>query len=104
MRDLTFPVTVDSFAAWQAANMERELTDNERSAIAAWVPLFNDAYQDGIAHDTGAVKHTLNLLDEQIGQCVGRRFVCRFLEGCKLWVVYAWERGTEQNKDKPPAW
>ena len=79
----SFPVSAGDFLAYQEELAGRELTDGVRETIAAWVPIINDAYTNGLSADT------LSELDSFIMRHPADSPVARFLEKAKLWMEYA---------------
>lgn len=80
---MTFPVSVEDFIAHQEALANRELTSEERGAIAAWVPIFNDAYEYGLEPEDIAK------IDSLISRRKEDTALHHFLGSAKLWMLYA---------------
>ncbi len=78
-----FPVTEEDFMDYQEQLAGHKLTDDQRETIAAWVPVINSAYTDGLSDNTMAA------LDGFIAQHPAGSPVARFLEKAKLWMQRA---------------
>ena len=46
-KEITFPVTVEEFTAYQKADVGRELTDREKELIRLSVEILNESYERG---------------------------------------------------------
>lgn len=82
----SFPVSAGDFLAYQEQLAGCKLTDDQRETIAAWVPVINSAYTDGLSNSTVAE------LDSFIARHPAGSPVARFLEKAKLWMKYAAEQ------------
>lgn len=78
-----FPVTEEDFLDYQEKLTGRELTADERETIAAWVPVINSAYADGLSNSI------MDELDGFITQNQEEYPVAMFLEKAKLWMKFA---------------
>ena len=45
--DLSFPLTAEAYIAYQEAGAGCEFDKNMREAIEAWLPVFNNSYEEG---------------------------------------------------------
>lgn len=90
-----FPVTLETFANYQNELAGRVLTDCEHSVMEAWVPVFNDCYEDGKAEERGALHEILVRLDTNIEAEAPDSDLAQILKKIKLWVVYAWNQGRQ---------
>lgn len=97
MIQLMFPVTLESFAAYQRQLVGRELTDNEQEACAAWVPIFNDAYKKGKAENQEALVEDVDRMDQLIAEHEANKILRRFFRGARRWIVYAWDQGRKDT-------
>ena len=79
----SFPVSAGDFLAYQEELAGRKLTDGVRETIAAWVPIINDAYTNGLSADT------LSEMDSFIARHPAGSPVALFLEKAKLWMQRA---------------
>lgn len=93
IEDLTFPVTLEAFIAFQEAGTGRELEPMEREVIAAWLPLFNLEYADGVREDSTALANDLVKMDELIAMHGEDAPITRILKFVRRWLTYAWKRG-----------
>lgn len=83
---ITFPVTEKDFLAYQEQLAGCKLPHDVRETIAAWVPIINTAYTDGLSDSTVAE------LDSFVAQHPAGSPVALFLEKVKLWMEYAAEQ------------
>ena len=96
LSELSFPVTLEAFMAFQEAGTNRELTDNEREVLVEWVPVYNLSYEDGRAGDKEALTESVDKMDEFISKREGSPALERILQSCRWWIVYAWEQGRRE--------
>ena len=89
--EVTFPLTVEAFTALQEEWAGRNLTDGEKEVTAAWVPYFNEVYQDGLQGDTESMSETLDKLEALLSERTGA--AKRVLLACALWIARAWRCG-----------
>lgn len=90
---VTFPISVDDFAAHQEKLYGEPIPYNMRKAMAAWVPVFNESFQDGMENDLDALEHGVERMNHIIEQHSANPTLVKFLETAKNWIVYAWVRG-----------
>lgn len=90
---LTFPLSPDSFAAYQAQLRGKPVPNHMIEAFAAWVPVFNDSYRDGLEDDQEALKHGTAYMDNLIAQHGASPILANFLKTSKRWIIYAWAQG-----------
>lgn len=64
-----------------------------RRAIAAWVPVFNASYLDGLKNDREALEQGVDRMNYIIEQRSTSPVMVKFLETVKIWIVYAWNQG-----------
>ena len=89
---IPFPVTIESFTAYQKQLVGRELDRTEKELIEALVDVFNYAHTAGQRQDRDALNGILQALG-------GAQVVeAKFCNACRRWVVYAWESGKEAGR------
>ena len=94
----SFPVSAGDFLAYQEELAGRELTAGVRETIAAWVPIINDAYTNGVSTDT------LSEMDSFIARHPADSPVALFLGKAKLWMKYAAKQRERSGKGIEPAY
>lgn len=82
----SFPAAEEDFLDYQEQLTGRKLTADERKTIAAWIPVINSAYTDGLSDSTMAA------LDGFIARHPAGSPVATFLEKAKNWMQYAAEQ------------
>lgn len=90
---IQFPITVDNFTAYQEMLRGEPISHRAREALAAWVPVFNDSYRDGLENDLEALEQGVDRMNYIIEQRSTSPVMVKFLETVKIWIVYAWVRG-----------
>lgn len=91
--DLTFPVTLEAFVAYQETGIGRSLGSDERAALAAWLPLINISYEDGLHGNTASMGETLDWVAAKIHQNQDDEDDREFLKCMRYWVAYAYSYG-----------
>ena len=84
---MNFPVSLDELIAHQEHLIHRELTADQREAIAVWLPIINDVYEHGL--DDG----DLEMMGTYISRAVNHT-VAHFLKAARAWMVFADESRT----------
>ena len=100
---ITFPVTPETFTAYQEQLAERELTEREREVTAAWVEGFNLSYEDGLEQDTDALEDSLAKMDELITRRDNSPAVRDILRVCRRWIITAWKQGFHDAEGRSSA-
>lgn len=90
---IQFPITVDDFTAYHEKLRGEPLSNRMREALAAWVPVFNDSYRDGLENDLEALEQGVDRMNYIIEQRSTSPVMVKFLETVKIWIVYAWNQG-----------
>lgn len=90
---ILFPITVDDFTAYQEMLRGEPIPRRMREALAAWAPVFNDSYRDGLENDREALEQGVDRMNYIIEQRSISPVMVKFLETVKIWIVYAWVRG-----------
>lgn len=96
IEDLTFPVTLEAFVAFQEAGMGRKLENMEMDALKAWVKLFNLAYTDGVQENNAALAKYIVNVDKLIAEHGDDTNLARILKSCRWWIDYAWKLGFKE--------
>ena len=100
---ITFPVTPETFTAYQEQLAERELTEREREVTAAWVEGFNLSYKDGLEQDRAALEDSLAKMDELTARRDNRPVVRDILRVCRRWIITAWKQGFHDAEGRSSA-
>ncbi len=64
---LPFPTTLDAFTDCQAQLMGESVGPVLNEALSAWVPIFNDCYEDGRRGDVVTLCGTVDTVDSKEG-------------------------------------
>lgn len=99
-KELAFPLELDAFIAYQESGTGRELTANECEALAAWLPIINQAYMDGRKGDYAAVQDVLDILNHPLSESMERPALVQFLKSMRYWIACAWERGSTGGEEE----
>ena len=97
---ITFPVTPEAFTAYQEQLAERELTEREREATAAWVEGFNLSYKDGLEQDRAALEDSLVKMDELIARRDNSPAVRDIHQVFRRWIITAWKQGFHDAEER----
>ena len=89
----SFPVSPDDFTAYQEMLRGEPIPQHMREALAAWVPVFNDYYQDGLENNQEALEQGVDRMNCIIERRSASPILVKFLETAKSWIVYAWKQG-----------
>ena len=93
IEELTFPVTTEDFMACQETLGGRKLGPGCAEAIEAWIPEYNDSYEEGRAGDKKALIESMKKMDEFISEREDNPIVSWFLKSARWWIAYAWNQG-----------
>ena len=97
---ITFPTTPEAFIAYQEQLAGRKLTEKEQGITAAWMDIFNFAYEDGLKQDHDTLMKDLDKLDELMARHGDHAGVNKFAEACRIWMMEAWRQGAERSISK----
>lgn len=98
---ITFPTTPEAFIAYQEQLIGRELTRNERGAVAPWVKGINLSYEDGLEQDRAALEDSLTKMDELIARRENSPAVQDILQVFRRWIIIAWNQGFHDATHPP---
>lgn len=94
----SFPVTLEAFIAYQTELAGCTPTAKVKALIEAWLPVINDAYEDGLKGDSDSLKRDLVLLEGFIKKHEGLDGVIHFIEATRYWLAEAWDHGHKAQK------
>jgi len=89
--ELTFPLDLEKFITYQGERTGRELLESEREALSAWLPIINGSYQDGVDGEDNT--ESMAAMAQIIDRHPDNEIMSRFLNGCRAWMLHAWEQG-----------
>ena len=93
IEELTFPVTMDDFLPCQETLGGQKLCPDCAEAIKAWIPAYNESYEEGRSGDKEALIEFHNKIDKFISEREDDPIISRFLESTRWWIAYAWDQG-----------
>lgn len=93
IEELSFPVTLEAFVAYQEALMGRELDVAERDVIQVWLPVLNDCYDQRAKGTAGAMGERLDQMEVFLAQAEGDAVVVHILKCMRRWMCYAYQQG-----------
>lgn len=103
MNEIKFPVSAETFIAYHERIQKRLLTDLEQEVCAVWIPILNEAYQDGAAGTTDSILDSIANRTTAIARNASRPSLRRFLRGMLLWELRAWKQGFDEHSAKKEA-